>query len=51
VKWRRTALAVALVILAVALQTTLFVKVRLFGVAPALVLLAVLAVSRHLGPI
>jgi rod shape-determining protein MreD len=51
VKWRRTALAVALVILAAALQTTLFIRLRPFGVAPALVVLVVLAASRHLGPI
>ena len=48
-KWRRTAVAVALVILGVALQTTLFVKLRLFGASPALALLVTLAVSRHLG--
>ncbi len=48
-KWRRTAVAVALVILGVALQTTLFVKLRPFGASPALALLVVLAVSRHLG--
>jgi rod shape-determining protein MreD len=49
VKWRRTAVAVALVILGVALQTTLFVKLRLFGASPALALLLTVAVSRHLG--
>jgi rod shape-determining protein MreD len=49
VKWRRTVIAVALVILAVALQTTLFVSVHPFGSTPALTLLVVLAVSRHLG--
>ena len=48
-KWRRTVAAVALVILGVALQTTLFVRLRPFGSAPALALLVVLAVSRHLG--
>ena len=48
-KWRRTAVAVALVILGVALQTTLFVKLRPFGASPALALLVTLAVSRHLG--
>jgi len=49
VKWRRTAVAVALVILGVALQTTLFVKLRPFGASPALALLLILAVCRHLG--
>ncbi|MBP1631742.1 MAG: rod shape-determining protein MreD [Actinobacteria bacterium] len=48
-KWRRTAVAVALVILGVALQTTLFVRLRPFGAVPALALLVTLAVSRHLG--
>ena len=48
-KWRRTAAAVALVILGVALQTTLFVRLRPFGASPALALLLTLAVSRHLG--
>lgn len=48
-KWRRTAVAVALVILGVALQTTLFVRLRPFGASPALALLITLAVSRHLG--
>jgi len=49
VKWRRTAVAVAVVILGVALQTTLFVRLRPFGTSPALALLVVLAVCRHLG--
>lgn|GEM_PF-993402 len=48
-KWRRTAVAVALVILGVALQTTLFVRLRPFEASPALALLVTLAVSRHLG--
>ena len=50
-KWRRTAVAVALVILGVALQTTLFVKLRPFGASPALALLVTLAVSRQLGQV
>ncbi|MBM3694893.1 MAG: rod shape-determining protein MreD [Actinobacteria bacterium] len=50
-KWRRTAVAVALVILGVALQTTLFVRLRPFGATPALALLVALAVSRHLGQV
>jgi rod shape-determining protein MreD len=49
VKWRKTAIAVALVILGVALQTTLFVRLRPLNTSPALALLVVLAVSRHLG--
>lgn len=48
-KWRRTVVAVALVILGVALQTTLFVRLRPFGASPALALLVTLAVCRHLG--
>ncbi|MBN2112535.1 MAG: rod shape-determining protein MreD [Acidimicrobiia bacterium] len=48
-KWRRTAVAVALVILGAALQTTLFVRLRPFGASPALALLITLAVTRHLG--
>jgi rod shape-determining protein MreD len=51
VKWRRTAVAVALVILGVALQTTLFVRLRPFGASPALALLVTLAVSRHMGQV
>lgn len=50
-KWRRTAVAVALALLGVALQTTLFVRFRPFGATPALALLVVLALSRHLGRI
>jgi hypothetical protein len=41
--------AVALALLGVALQTTLFVRFRPFGASPALALLVVLALSRHLG--
>ncbi len=39
---------VGILILAVALQTTLFIRVRPFDAAPALVLLVVLAYSRYL---
>ena len=49
--WRRTTVAIAIVILAAALQTTLFLNLRPFDVAPALVLLVVFAVSRHLGTV
>jgi rod shape-determining protein MreD len=48
VTWRRPVVAVAIVILAVALQTTLFLNLRPLDVTPALVLLVVFAVSRHL---
>lgn len=48
-KWRRTAVAVALALLGVALQTTLFVEWRPFGATPALALLVVLAISRQRG--
>lgn len=48
-KWRRTALAVAVALLGVALQTTLFVRFRPFDASPALALLVVLALARHLG--
>ncbi len=42
-------MAVALALLGVALQTTLFVRFRPFDASPALALLVVLALSRHLG--
>lgn len=45
---RRIILAVSLVVIAAAVQTTLFVDFRPFDVAPALVVLTVIAVSRHL---
>ena len=45
---RRIAVAVALVAIAVALQTTLFARLRPFDAAPALGLLVVMAVARHL---
>jgi rod shape-determining protein MreD len=49
VKPRQVAALVAMVILAVALQTTLFAWVRPFDAAPALVLLLVLAYARSLA--
>jgi rod shape-determining protein MreD len=51
VSWRRTAIAVSLLVLAAAVQTTLFVTLRPFDTAPALVLLLVIAVARRLGPV
>jgi rod shape-determining protein MreD len=48
VKVRPVAITVAILILAVALQTTLFSRIRPFDTAPALVLLVVLALARHL---
>jgi rod shape-determining protein MreD len=51
VRWRRTAVAVALALLGVAVQTTLFVRFRPFDASPALALLVLLAVCRHLGQV
>jgi rod shape-determining protein MreD len=48
VKIRPTAVTVAILILAVAVQTTLFARFRPFDAAPALVMLVVLAFARHL---
>jgi len=48
VKFRRLILALVIVIVGVALQTTLFASIRLFGAAPALVILLVIAYARHL---
>jgi rod shape-determining protein MreD len=45
---RRIILSISLVIIAAAVQTTLFVDFRPFDVAPAVVVLTVVAVSRHL---
>lgn len=47
-KYRRIAVAVSSIIAAAALQTTLFVRFRPFDAAPALVLLVVIALARHL---
>ncbi|HSM02077.1 MAG TPA: rod shape-determining protein MreD [Acidimicrobiia bacterium] len=49
-KARRLALALVIVVIAVALQTTLFARIRPFGAAPALVILVVIAYARHLPP-
>ena len=50
VKIRRTAATVLMILVAAALQTTLFVRLRPFDAAPALVLLVVIALARHLSP-
>ena len=47
-KARHAALVVVIVIVAVAVQTTVFNRIRLFDAAPALVLLVVLAYARYL---
>lgn len=47
-KIRRGVVPTVLIIASAALQTTLFVRLRPFDAAPALVLLVVLALSRHL---
>ncbi len=47
---RNTAIALVIAVVAVVLQTTLFVDVRPFGAVPRLPLLVVLAGSRHLDP-
>lgn len=48
-KYRRAAVTVLIVVTAAALQTTLFVRLRPFDAAPALVLLVVVALARHLS--
>ncbi len=45
---RRVVLSIALVVIAAAVQTTFFVDFRPFDVAPAVVVLTLIAVSRHL---
>jgi rod shape-determining protein MreD len=47
VKLRRSVATVVIVIIAAALQTTMFATVRPFDAAPALVLLVVIAFARH----
>ena len=47
-KARRAVLLAAVVVVAVALQTTLFVRLRPFDAAPALVVLVVMAYARYL---
>jgi rod shape-determining protein MreD len=48
VSLRRAGVALLLIVFAVGLQTTLFARLRPFDAAPALVLLTVIAVSRHI---
>ena len=47
-KYRRAAVVVVSIIVAAALQTTLFLRFRPFDAAPALVMLVVIALARHL---
>lgn len=47
---RSVSIALLLVVVAVILQTTLFLRIRPFGVMPDLVLLAVVGLARHLAP-
>lgn len=47
-KYRRAVVVVGAIILATALQTTLFLRFRPFDAAPALVMLVVIAFARHL---
>ncbi len=47
-KYRRAVVVVGVIILAAALQTTLFLRFRPFDAAPALVMLVVIAFARHL---
>lgn len=48
-KYRRAVVTALLIVSAAALQTTLFVQVRPFDAAPALVLLVVIGLARHLS--
>jgi len=50
VKYRRAVATVVIVIVAAALQTTMFATLRPFDAAPALVMLVVIAFARHLPP-
>jgi len=50
VKARRFIATALIVVMAAALQTTMFASIRPFGAAPALVLLVVIAFARHLPP-
>lgn len=47
-KTRRAIVATLVIVVAAALQTTLFVSFRVFDTAPALVILVVIALARHL---
>lgn len=49
-RYRRTIVGVLVIVAAAAIQTSLFVSLRIFGSAPALVLLVVIALARHLRP-
>jgi rod shape-determining protein MreD len=49
-RYRRATIAVVAIVVAAALQTTLFVRLRVFDAAPALVLLVVISLARHLRP-
>lgn len=49
-KVRRGVASGLMIVTAAALQTTLFVRFRPFDAAPALVLLVVIALARHLSP-
>lgn len=50
-KYRRYLIAAVLLISAVALQTTLFNRIRPFDTAPQLAVLMLIAVCRHLDPV
>lgn len=50
-KWRRAIVVVAIIVLTAAMQTTVFVRLRLFGAAPQLGVLVVMALSRNLEPV
>ena len=49
-RYRNTFIALGMVLVALVLQTTLFSQVRPFTIAPALVLLTVIACARYLEP-
>ena len=49
IKIRRAVVPTLMILTAAALQTTLFVRLRPFDAAPALVLLVVIALARHLS--
>jgi rod shape-determining protein MreD len=49
VRWVKPAVVVFILVAAVALQTTLFARLRPFDAAPALVVLVVFATARHLA--
>ena len=49
-KTQRTLIVAAFILVAVSLQTTLFARLRPFEAAPALGILVVIALARHLAP-